>query len=341
MDYSGASISGLRMKRSRAILVLAALALTALGNSGQLQELAVEAKPVHSTLKDFGRRLRNKLEHIGVLRNEGCKRKLKRGEIPSAADGDAPLETFGYPTFNQTSATVSLHAQVSLSNIGGHPQPIRVGANDWVAQGSVEDVLRLFFCFGQYKVIGEKLQQDGSWRSEGDVGPLYLQVQNVRKYQGSSANILLIYMAEKTLEMVDVYSRLGSRVKKVLAGMQLAKKKAEELRTILEGFSSNSPLAKRHKSKASVEAYNAKGPPTAAEASSVEGEWVNARAVDAKENITVYLTSYSSTSSTMATYAFASNVVTLEDVASALALLTYNSKVKSLFLDDTIFGMLD
>ncbi|PFH35820.1 hypothetical protein BESB_054710 [Besnoitia besnoiti] len=285
----------------------------------------VGKKKLWEAVKDVMKSLFMKL---GLV--DQCAEKKKKNQIPSAAAGDAPIPTFGYPAFDVTSGAAILRGQAPLSFLEGHMQPVKVGAKDWLVQGTADDILRLFFCFERYHVIAEKLQADGTWKTEGDVGPLYVQIQSTAKYGGSPLEILAAYSIEKLKAQIETWGPLDNALGRWWEEGANAVKNGYDILGTYNSLKERIPsLTKDFFGKTWNDVAKAKGPKEKMKAlatfftlndetRALREEWENLDGVDRDRKMTVYLTSYPSHSPTMATFAFKSNVATMGDVAAVL-----------------------
>ncbi|PFH33769.1 hypothetical protein BESB_079850 [Besnoitia besnoiti] len=110
-----------------------------------------------------------------------CKQAKKDGRIPSAAYGDSPLKSFGYPEFDEETGLTILRSRLPLTPVSGFLTPIRVGAEDYYIQGTYDKIIAFLECFEEYEVIGSTLATDGHWVEDPEQGPLYVQIQNTRE----------------------------------------------------------------------------------------------------------------------------------------------------------------
>lgn len=296
---------------------------------------------VKAKLAKVVKAVKQALRKIGLLQDRKCEEKKKSG-TPSAAHGDAPIEAFGYPYFDQNTGASILKAQVALSLIEGHKQPVRVGAKDWMAQGTLSELVSLFICFEDYPVIGEFLQPSGHWDSTEGTGRLYVQLQNVNKHQGSAGEILLSYSLDRIKGAIDMWGVIDNTVGKWFeAGVNAAKKVeaiVETYNTVRERIPD---LNKESFEKFWNEVARANTPSEKMKAfatlfynasrARLHGQWESLERVNPGEKLTVFITSYPSTSPMRATFAFDENAVTMGDIGAALAAVVRNPELDKIF----------
>ncbi|KEP67231.1 UNVERIFIED_CONTAM: hypothetical protein HHA_234380 [Hammondia hammondi] len=300
-----------------------------------------EVQKTPTLVKKLKKGWRKVLEKLGIV-DTVCDEKKKHKKIPSAADGDAPNKHFGYPFFDTATGKTILRPQVGLSNIEGFPQPVRVGAKDWMVQGRAEDVLALLVCFEDYDAIGEKLGEDGAWHDTGDIGPVYLQLQNVAKYQGDTASIMLSYSIEQVLGRIEAWgvidqtlgqwwsglNKLTDKAQSIYDTYQLLKIRVPDLTpekfkdTWNKACEKNGTQAKL-KELATLFTFNDK-------TRELRDAWENLERVDLESKVTLTLTSYPKRSSTMATFGFNSNRVKIGDMADAFGAAIKDDKLDNL-----------
>lgn len=297
---------------------------------------------VRAKLAKLMQRVKQVLQDIGLLANKKCEEKKKKGGTPSAADGDSPLNTFGYPYFDERSGASFLRPQTSLSDLEGHKQPVRVGAKDWMVQGTLSDIVSLLMCFESYTVIGEFLRQDGHWDSSDGAGPLHVQLQNVNKHQGSAAEILVGYSLDRITNLIDVWGVIDSRVGNWLGAgegaVQQAKSVYDTYKTIRERIPDLTrqsfetfwnDVAKAKTAREKLKAFGALF--YNAGKASLHGQWQHLERVDPNGKLTAVITSYPSNSPMMATFTFDTNVVLLGEIGTALAAVNRNALIDEIF----------
>ncbi|EPT26795.1 hypothetical protein TGME49_234380 [Toxoplasma gondii ME49] len=299
-----------------------------------------EVEKMPAVVKKVKHGMRKVLESLGILDSK-CEQKKKHNKIPSAAAGDSPIKTFGYPFYDTSLGRSLLRPQVGLSFIEGFMQPIKVGAFDWMVQGTVDDVLSFLVCFDDYEAIAEKLGEDGAWHSEGNIGPLYLQLQNTSQYQGDASSILMAYSVEQILGRIDTWgvidqtighwwkpaASLSEKAKSVYDTYQSLKERVPDLTTekFQEVWNSASTKSGVGKLKELAKLFTLNP-----ETRDLRDSWENLDRVDRGRKISLYVTSYPKRSRTMATFAFGENRVKLGDMAAAVAAATKDSTLDNL-----------
>ncbi|CBZ54523.1 conserved hypothetical protein [Neospora caninum Liverpool] len=291
-------------------------------------------------VKKVKKAMKKILQQLGILDGK-CEEKKKKNGIPSAADGDAPMEKFGYPHFDPHSGVSVLKAQAPLSFIGGFRQPVKVGALDWLVQGTMDDILKLLVCFGDYSALAETLGEDGRWHSDGSAGPLYIQMQNTAKYQGDVASILAAYSLDRIKGQIDAWGVIDNTIGQWWEpGVAVAKKAVSVYETFQQIQERVPDLTKEKFVDGWNRIANANGTDKLKEIAKLlrlnpesrelYDTWQNLDRVDRKSKLTVRLTAYPSRSPTMATFAFTGNSASLEEVAAALASATKDTTLDNL-----------
>ncbi|KEP63097.1 UNVERIFIED_CONTAM: hypothetical protein HHA_222188 [Hammondia hammondi] len=145
-------------------------------------------------------------------KKRSCQATKLEGRTPSAANGDSPLLTFGYPNFDEESGMTVLNARISLSTVNGFLAPVHVGAEDYYVQGTYDELIEFFDCFSDYDVVASKMLPNGHWTKEEGHGPLYVQVQNARhgvqSPVGPPAQLLFRYGVDSLKKAVRVGATL-------------------------------------------------------------------------------------------------------------------------------------
>ncbi|XP_065644804.1 uncharacterized protein LOC105848810 [Hydra vulgaris] len=108
-----------------------------------------------------------------------CQATKQKNETPSAARGDSPIKSFGYPDFNINAKSVSLDPKTSLSVISSFKSPINLGVYDFLIAGKPNELQAFFNCFSDYEVNGFILTENGKW--EKNKGTIKIQLSNLIK----------------------------------------------------------------------------------------------------------------------------------------------------------------
>lgn len=271
-----------------------------------------------------------------VRKTKTCKQVKAEGIVPEVRLGHSPIPLFGYPVFNPEINSAVFERRLPLNRMNHRNIPIKVGAQDYVIQGSVKKVLEFLDCFSDYHVIGQTLFPDGHWDTESRDGvepqPVFLQIQGLMR--GGSASEILIREALFTIiRQMDIRLRkkgaLTSYVEQALTGdltvgdylkskgsvallknlRSYARVKADEFLSLVREIV-EAPTA-REKIKVFHHYLNEEEPGPE--------DWSQNRAVKHHRRISLILTTYPSPDyNNRSTKRMPSNNVTLADIALAL-----------------------
>ena len=178
----------------RLYLLLLLMACTAYVKSGKAVDLFTKYKS-----KFLGKITGKKGDNL-----EKCNIAIKNGKPPSAEN--SPLETFGFPFFNEKGKQIEVKPGVTLSYIGKFYQPIKLGSRDYVISGFAAEFLAFFDCFKDYDIFGSYLAPDGHWKNEtGTTESLKVQIQNTAQNTQGMNSELWEMIFKITLENLAKY----------------------------------------------------------------------------------------------------------------------------------------
>lgn len=312
-----------------------------LGESGELlHEIRVALKETNkkSRLQKLKQAFEKFLHAISQLvrKTKTCRQVKDEGLTPEVRLGHSPIPLFGYPVFDVKINAAVFERRLPLNRLNHRNIPIKVGAQDYVVQGSVRKVMEFFDCFEMYKVIGQTLFPDGHWDSEPRDGlaprPLYLQIQGVMK-DGSVAEVLVREALMTVIRQMDLHLKkkgvLTAYIEQALTGetkvgdylqskgtaavikhlRSYARIKGDQFIALVK------EIAAAPTPKEKIEALYRH----LQEEETGEDDWSQSRAIEHHRRITVTITTYPSPDSTnKSTKRMPSNKVFLGDIANAL-----------------------
>ncbi|CBZ50082.1 hypothetical protein NCLIV_005580 [Neospora caninum Liverpool] len=276
---------------------------------------------------------------------QACQETKLEGLIPSVANGDSPLKSFGYPQFDEESGVTVLRPRIPLSTVNGFRAPVHVGAEDYYIQGTYDQVVAFFECFDEYEVIASKLMPNGHWTKEEGHGPLYVQVQNtiegVRSPIGSPAQILFRYGVASLRKAIRVAAALNGHLPGSYEDLLQMVDNVSALAEFLPGASTDDVIDLWSELAATADRSQQIAIVVEAIEKAIQRKrldesagWQDVDAVDLSAPLTVMLTSYPRPShGVRATIALPSNKALLRDIKEQFSILFETSVVGRTLLE--------
>ncbi|XP_012564164.2 uncharacterized protein LOC100202753 isoform X1 [Hydra vulgaris] len=152
-----------------------------------------------STSRSFVSDILAKFDSEFETKKKKCEDKKKSNEVPSGKI-DSPLETYGYPNFDENTKSVTVHPGATLMLSNKVKQPIRIGSRDYVISGKAEEIVAFFECFGDYDIIGSELNLNGSWPD--NTGQIKIELQNIFPGDSNFKNTLFETMFDLSMDAI-------------------------------------------------------------------------------------------------------------------------------------------